>query len=82
MGLVFACTQDDRHIRYELVHFMIFIPTGSQLLVQLARIAGITDDFEHSWDGFHVYIYPQLGDEGEEAEEESEIGMAGVLMKI
>ncbi|KZV84134.1 hypothetical protein EXIGLDRAFT_297577 [Exidia glandulosa HHB12029] len=67
-----ACTHHNTHIQYD--HFRIYIPAGYPLLAAVARAAGLPDDFEHSWDGSTVFIYPQSEDEGEQTEQESNIG--------
>ncbi|KZV84131.1 hypothetical protein EXIGLDRAFT_754032 [Exidia glandulosa HHB12029] len=67
-----ACTHHNTHIQYN--YFRISIPAVYPLLAAVARAAGLPDDFEHSWNGSSVYIYPQLRDEGEQTEEESNIG--------
>lgn len=56
-GIVEACTHDGSHARYE--DFWIHIPTGGPLLIEVARAAGLPDDFEHSWNGYMSFIYPQ-----------------------
>ncbi|KZV84133.1 hypothetical protein EXIGLDRAFT_842446, partial [Exidia glandulosa HHB12029] len=67
-----ACTHHNTHMQYN--YFRIYIPAGYLLLAAVARAAGLPNDFEHSWDGPLVYIHPQSEDEGEQTEEESEIG--------
>ncbi|KZV84137.1 hypothetical protein EXIGLDRAFT_727588 [Exidia glandulosa HHB12029] len=57
-----ACTHHNTHIQYD--HFRIYIPAGYPLLAAVARAAGLPDNFEHSWDGSTVFIYPQSEDEG------------------
>lgn len=64
MRIVETCLHDDSHVQYE--SFLIDIPAGTSLLAEVARAAGQPDDFEHSWDGSDMFIYPQFGDESEQ----------------